>query len=191
MVPAKEVTTQPEQVVAAGSAPSSSATLIVTEGDSAATFALSLTMPDRAVYGVFPMTGKIMNPLKQTAARVAANVEIMSIAATMGLELGTVYANVDNLRYGKLMIMADQDHDGSHVKGLVLNLFYHLWPSLCAIKGFMSHFVTPIVKVTKGGEGKEFYSDVELSTWEATSPLGGWSYKYYKGTESTLALAME
>ena len=52
-------------------------------------------------------------------------------------------------------------------------------------------FITPIVKVTKGGEEKEFYSDVELSTWEATSPLGGWSYKYYKGTESTLALAME
>lgn len=45
------------------------------------------------------------------------------------------------------MIMTDQDHDGSHIKGLLINLLHHFWPSLLKLKGFLQEFITPIVKV--------------------------------------------
>lgn len=55
------------------------------------------------------------------------------------------YKDVNSLRYGHVMIMADQDHDGSHIKGLVINLFHTFWPSLLEIPGFLREFITPIV----------------------------------------------
>ena len=58
-----------------------------------------------------------------------------------------VYDSVKQLRYGHLMIMTDQDHDGSHIKGLIMNFFHHFYPSLLKIPGFLLEFITPIVKV--------------------------------------------
>lgn len=55
------------------------------------------------------------------------------------------------LRYGKVMVMTDQDQDGSHIKGLVINFIHHNWPSLLK-QNFLEEFITPIVKVTKGKE---------------------------------------
>jgi DNA topoisomerase II len=45
--------------------------------------------------------------------------------------------------------MADQDHDGSHIKGLIINFFHNFWPTLLKIDGFLQEFVTPILKITK------------------------------------------
>lgn len=47
------------------------------------------------------------------------------------------------------MLMADQDTDGSHIKGLIMNFVHHFWPSLIKLPGFLTEFVTPIIKVTK------------------------------------------
>ena len=52
------------------------------------------------------------------------------------------------LRYGHLMIMTDQDHDGSHIKGLIMNFLHHFYPSLLKVPGFLVEFITPIIKVT-------------------------------------------
>lgn len=60
------------------------------------------------------------------------------------------YENTKPLRYGHVMLMTDQDHDGSHIKGLIINLFQCFWPSLLKIPGFLVEFITPIVKCTKG-----------------------------------------
>lgn len=66
------------------------------------------------------------------------------------LQIGFVmqtYQNVVDLRYGHVMIMADQDHDGSHIKGLVINFVHKFYPSLLKLRGFLQSFVTPIIKV--------------------------------------------
>jgi DNA topoisomerase-2 len=57
------------------------------------------------------------------------------------------YDSTKQLRYGHLMIMTDQDHDGSHIKGLIMNFLHHFYPSLLKVNGFVQEFITPIVKV--------------------------------------------
>ena len=58
-----------------------------------------------------------------------------------------MYDSAKQLRYGHLMIMTDQDHDGSHIKGLIMNFFHHFYPTLLQLPGFLLEFITPIVKV--------------------------------------------
>ena len=57
-----------------------------------------------------------------------------------------VYESAKQLRYGHLMIMTDQDTDGSHIKGLIMNFFHHFYPTLLKVPGFLLEFITPIVK---------------------------------------------
>ena len=76
----------------------------------------------------------------------------------------TVYKDVSSLRYGKLVIMADQDYDGSHIKGLVINFFQYFWPSLLKL-GFLQQFITPIVKATKGKRSFMFFTLQQYKTW--------------------------
>lgn len=122
----------------AGTAKGKLCTLILTEGDSAKSLAVSgLAVVGRDHYGVFPLKGKPLNAREASHAQIMKNEEIQNIVKIMGLKFGTVYENVNDLRYGKLMIMADQDHDGSHIKGLIINFLHHFWPSLLKIEGFL------------------------------------------------------
>ncbi|CAL5356365.1 unnamed protein product [Camellia sinensis] len=78
--------------------------------------------------------------------QIMENAEIQSIKQILGLQHGKQYDSVKTLRYGHLMIMTDQDHDGSHIKGLLINLIHSFWPSLLKIPSFLVEFLTPIVK---------------------------------------------
>jgi len=104
-----------------------------------------------------------------------------------------------SLRYGKVMVMTDQDQDGSHIKVLVINFFHHNWPTLLN-RNFLEEIITPIVKVcicrpvlttiltplarqvTKGNNKISFYSLPEFKEWkEKTENFATWKVKYYKG----------
>jgi DNA topoisomerase II len=104
----------------AGTRDADKCTLILTEGDSAKTLAVSgLGVVGRDLYGVFPLRGKLLNVRDASVGTVTNNTEISAIKRIMGLQHGKKYDNPDErkrLRYGHLMIMTDQDHDGSHIK---------------------------------------------------------------------------
>jgi DNA topoisomerase-2 len=183
-----------EDALFAGTAKSSECTLILTEGDSAATSAISgLKEVGREQWGVFPLRGKLLNVRDITPQKFNANEELTAIKKILGLEQGRVYRNVSELRYGRVMIMADQDHDGSHIKGLLMNLFHAEWPGLMK-NGFLCTLLTPILKATKGKTVLSFYSLPEFQQWKDAQPngLSGWKIKYYKGLgTSTPAEARE
>jgi len=181
----------------AGSAKSKDCTLILTEGDSAKSLAMSgISVVGRDYYGVFPLKGKPLNVREASDTQVMKNEEIKSVIDIMGLKFNEVYdeTNIKKLRYGSLMIMADQDHDGSHIKGLIINFIHHYWPSLLNVPGFLQQFITPIVKATKGKQSNTFFTVPEYLTWkDSTGNDGkGWKIKYYKGLgTSTSAEAKE
>jgi DNA topoisomerase-2 len=77
--------------------------------------------------------------------------------------------------------MTDQDLDGSHIKGLGINLFQSEWPSLSEIPGFIGFMNTPILKAKKGNTELNFYNDGEFEEWKANNDINGWKIKYYKG----------
>lgn len=173
----------------AGTKKASDCTLILTEGDSAKTLAISgLSILGRANYGVFPLRGKLLNVRDALSKQVADNVELKSIKKILGLQQGVTYKNVESLRYGHIMMMTDQDHDGSHIKGLIINMIDHFWPSLLNINGFLLQFITPIVRCTRKNENIVFYTVPEYETWkEETKNQKGWKVKYYKGLGTSTA----
>ncbi|KAK1924337.1 DNA topoisomerase [Papiliotrema laurentii] len=167
----------------AGGRNASKCTLILTEGDSAKALAVSgLSVVGRDNYGVFPLRGKLLNVRDATHESIVKNVEITQIKQILGLKHNVDYTSTDSLRYGHLMIMTDQDHDGSHIKGLIINFLDHFYPSLLRIPDFLVEFITPIVKTWKGKEELTFYTMPQYEEWKAANNDGrGWQYKYYKG----------
>lgn len=167
----------------AGTKRSAECTLILTEGDSAKALAVSgISEVGRDAYGVFPLRGKLLNVREASHDQIMKNAEIKHIKEILGLQHGKVYDSVDGLRYGSLMIMTDQDFDGSHIKGLIINFLDHFYPSLLKIPNFLVEFITPIIKATKGREVKAFFTMPEYEQWKNSSDGGrGWTVKYYKG----------
>ena len=184
--------TKLEDAMLAGTAKSRECTLILTEGDSAATSAISgLKEVGRERWGVFPLRGKLLNVRDITIQKFNANEELTAIKKILGLEQGKTYQDVSELRYGRVMVMADQDHDGSHIKGLLMNLFHTEWPGLMHA-GFLCTLLTPILKAIKGAVVLSFYSIPEFNQWKDSNSLSGWKIKYYKGLgTSTPAEARE
>uniref|UniRef100_A0A671FW24 DNA topoisomerase 2 n=1 Tax=Rhinolophus ferrumequinum TaxID=59479 RepID=A0A671FW24_RHIFE len=169
----------------AGGRNSTECTLILTEGDSAKTLAVSgLGVVGRDKYGVFPLRGKILNVREASHKQIMENAEINNIIKIVGLQYKKNYEDEDSLkslRYGKIMIMTDQDQDGSHIKGLLINFIHHNWPSLLRHR-FLEEFITPIVKVSKNKQEIAFYSLPEFEEWKCSTPNHKkWKVKYYKG----------
>ncbi|KAH7312860.1 putative DNA topoisomerase 2 [Rhexocercosporidium sp. MPI-PUGE-AT-0058] len=169
-------------------------TLILTEGDSAKSLAVAgraVLDPDRI--GVFPLRGKLLNVRDASIDQISKNAEIQNIKQFLGLKHKQTYKDTTGLRYGHLMIMADQDHDGSHIKGLLINFLQVQFPSLLKLPDFFREFITPIVKVWKGNNPKRpisqksFFTMPQYETWkEAHANDRGWKHKYYKGLGTSL-----
>jgi DNA topoisomerase-2 len=170
----------------AGTEKSKDCIIIFCEGDSAKAGIISgLSSEDRNTIGVYPMKGKILNVRGENVKKISENKEIAEIKKILGLETGKKYLNIEdvykNLRYGKVLFMTDQDLDGSHIKGLGINLFQSEWPTLANIQGFIGFMNTPILKAKKGSVELEFYNDGEYNEWKDQNDSKGWNVKYYKG----------
>ena len=170
----------------AGTDKSKECLVIFCEGDSAKAGIISgLSSDDRNIIGVYPMKGKILNVRGEAVKKISENKEIAEIKKILGLETGKKYDTIEdvykNLRYGKILFMTDQDLDGSHIKGLGINLFQSEWPSLSEIPGFIGFMNTPILKAKKGNAELNFYNDGEFEEWKVNNDINGWKIKYYKG----------
>ena len=167
----------------AGTCESARCRLILTEGDSAKSTAIQgLSVVGRDYYGVFPLRGKLLNTRDATTKQIMDNKEINDIKAILGLAAGKTYKSVKDLRYGGIMIYTDQDNDGTHIKGLLINFLHSLWPSLLDIPEFVCDIFSPLVKATHGKTQHQFYSQQEYEQWkEKETNLSKWKIKYYKG----------
>ena len=172
----------------AGTSESLKCTLILTEGDSAKALAVAgLGVVGRDYFGVFPLKGKVLNVRDITLKKVSDNNEINNLVKIMGLKFNTKKGKdkeetLKDLRYGRIMIFTDADVDGSHIKGLLMNLFSIFWPELLEIPGFLISLATPILKVKKSKEMQNFYTMTEFNTWKETiDNIKQWDIKYYKG----------
>jgi DNA topoisomerase-2 len=170
----------------AGTDKSKDCMIIFCEGDSAKTGVISgLSSEDRNTIGVYPLKGKVMNVRGEATKKVSENKEITEIKKILGLESGKQYANIEDvhasLRYSKVVFMTDQDLDGSHIKGLCINLFQNEWASLTHIPGFIGFMNTPILKAKKGSQELKFYNEGEYEEWKSNNETKGWNIKYYKG----------
>lgn len=131
----------------------------------------------------FISRGKVLNVREASSDSISQNKEIQNLKKIMGFQHGKDYEDTSNLRYGHIMIMADQDLDGSHIKGLIINLIHHFYPALVKMDSFLKYFVTPIIKARRGDESRSFYTLPQYETWKESAESRGkkWDIKYYKG----------
>jgi len=172
----------------AGTDKSKDCIIIFCEGDSAKAGIISgLSSEDRNIIGVYPMKGKILNVRGENIKKISENKEITEIKKILGLETGKEYKTIEDvyksLRYGKVLFMTDQDLDGSHIKGLGINLFQSEWPTLSEIPEFIGFMNTPILKAKKGDKELMFYNEGEYELWKQqnNNDIKSWKIKYYKG----------
>ena len=157
--------------------------LYITEGDSAKALAVAgFSVVGRDYNGVFPLKGKLVNVNDMSAQKAVENKEILHLTQILGLDPKLSYTpeKALTLPYRRLIIFTDQDHDGSHITGLVLNWLQAFFPTLLsALPDFVNRFATPIIKAKVGGETRSFFSQVEYREWLAgRTPT---SVKYFKG----------
>ena len=175
----------------AGTSKSFKCSLILTEGDSAKTFAIAgLSVIGRENYGVFSLKGKLLNVREATQQQLLKNEEIINIKQIMGLHTGKKYTDTSSLRYSSIILLTDSDQDGAHISGLVMNFIHHWWPDLLNIPGFLRTIKTPILKLTKGSKTEEFYNEFDYNNWISQispSEASKWQAKYYKGLGTSTA----
>ena len=163
--------------------------LLIAEGLSAKSFLvkfISNIKNGRDYYGCYPLKGKPINAMKTEDKKLYTNKEIQDLKMLIGLKENTDYTNENNfknLRYGKVVIVADSDVDGKHIVGLLLT-FFHRYRSLLDI-GYVHFMKTPILTLTYKGEYLRFYNLAEYEQWTETHNNVKGKPKYYKGLGTT------
>ena len=105
-----------------------------------------------------------------------------AIKKILGLQHNKEYKDLNDLRYGGIIILSDEDYDGYHIKGLLINCFHYFWPSLIKHEDFISSLSTPIIKATNKKDIKIFYNIAEYKDWKDNNiSSNNYTIKYYKG----------
>jgi DNA gyrase subunit B len=125
---------------------------------------------DRNTQAVFALRGKILNVLKTDLHKALQNKEISGMIDAFGLEVkdGKVILDEAKLRYGKIIITADADVDGSHIRILFLTFIWKFCPELLE-KGYIYAAVPPLYKATMGTQIKYLKDDAELEAFRRST----------------------
>lgn len=175
----------------AGLSKSRDCVLFITEGDSALGMVrIGLSVVGTQFYGGFPIRGKMVNVNDKAHAILSKNEEIKNIVKIVGLDVSKSYEteeDMNTLRYGHIAILSDQDHDGSHICGLLLNLLYKFWPKLVE-RQFVQRFITPYVRATSKTQVHEFYNMKAYEQWfeQNKDSADNFEIKAYKGLGTSL-----
>lgn len=150
--------------------------IYIVEGDSAGGSAKGGR--DRQFQAILPLWGKMLNVEKARLDKVYGNEKLMPVVTAIGTGLGEEF-DLEKLRYGKIIIMADADVDGAHIRTLLLTFFYRFMTELVS-EGHIYLAQPPLFRVSKGKKHYYAYSDAERD--EIMAELGsGYDIQRYKG----------
>lgn len=135
---------------------------------------------DSQTFGAFPLKGKFLNVSEMKNTEIIKSDEVVNLMASIGLRLGE---DLDNLRYGKVLIYTDADPDGDAIAALLINFFNRFWPELFD-QGRIYKVLTPLVVAKRSKEILYFYSNDEYAKWESKNDPKKWEIEYKKGLAS-------